>query len=175
MIVVAIVGVLALLAVHGVRNYLMSSKTAEARNSLGQIAKDEAAAYERESMAASILPTGSSAALARQLCASATLSIPAASSSIQGKKYQSSPTEWSHDALAGAGFACLKYIIDDPQYYMYSFSSGGAGSVGASFVATANGDLDGDGVLSTFSVVGSITPEYSLAIAPNIGELFGTE
>ena len=45
MIVVAIVGILAVLAVYGVRKYVSNAKTAEARNSLGVIATDEAAAY----------------------------------------------------------------------------------------------------------------------------------
>ena len=43
MIVVAIVGVLAALAIYGVRKYIASAKTAEARNSLGQLAKDASA------------------------------------------------------------------------------------------------------------------------------------
>ena len=50
MIVVAIVGVLAALAIYGVRKYLLNSKTAEVRNAVGQMAKDAKAAYERESM-----------------------------------------------------------------------------------------------------------------------------
>ena len=50
MIVVAIVGVLAALAIYGVRKYIANSKTAEARNSLGQLAKDASAAYDREGM-----------------------------------------------------------------------------------------------------------------------------
>ena len=58
MIVVAIVGILAVLAVYGVRKYLANAKTAEARNSLGQIAKDSAAQYERESMQSTVLGQG---------------------------------------------------------------------------------------------------------------------
>ena len=49
MIVVAIVGILAVLAIYGVRKYLANAKTAEARNSIGQMAKDAAAAFEKES------------------------------------------------------------------------------------------------------------------------------
>src|SRR6185295_4557158 len=59
MIVVAIVGILAVLAVYGVRKYITNAKTAEARNSLGQISKDAATAYEKESMAGSVLAQGS--------------------------------------------------------------------------------------------------------------------
>src|SRR5712664_1636772 len=86
MIVVAIVGVLAVLAIYGVRKYIANSKTAEARNSLGQIGKDAATAYEKESMAASVLTQGASTAVLRALCKSASKSIPAASGSIQGRK-----------------------------------------------------------------------------------------
>ena len=48
MIVVAIIGVLAALAIYGVRKYIANAKTAEARMSLGRIAKDASAAYNRE-------------------------------------------------------------------------------------------------------------------------------
>ena len=43
MIVVAIIGILAVLAIYGVRKYLANAKTAEARNSLGQMGKDQSA------------------------------------------------------------------------------------------------------------------------------------
>src|SRR5260370_37732809 len=48
MIVVAIVGILAVLAIYGVRKYLANAKTAEARNSIGQIAKDAATQRSEE-------------------------------------------------------------------------------------------------------------------------------
>ena len=66
MIVVAIVGILALLATIGITKYLAHAKTAEARISLGQIGVDESAAYERESMPASVLPSGTSAQSSRR-------------------------------------------------------------------------------------------------------------
>ena len=50
MIVVAIVGILAALAIYGVRKYVMNAKTAEARNSLGQMGKDAVAAFSRETI-----------------------------------------------------------------------------------------------------------------------------
>ncbi len=48
MIVVAIVGVLAVLAIYGVRKYIANAKTAEARNNLGQISKDSSSAFDRD-------------------------------------------------------------------------------------------------------------------------------
>ena len=176
MIVVAIVGVLAVLAIYGVRKYIANSKTAEARNSLGQIGKDAATAYEKEGMAASVLSQGTSTAVLRALCKGASASIPAASASIQGKKYQSAPSEWSADQVGNSGFACLKYVMDQPQYFMYSYSMSTAGNaVGNSFTAVANGDLNGDLVMSTFTMLGAIGSGLVLNIAPQLKEALPEE
>jgi type IV pilus assembly protein PilA len=172
MIVVAIVGVLAVLAVYGVRKYIANAKTAEARNSLGQISKDASTAYEKESMSQTgILTQTNSSLTLRQLCIGAGAAIPASKTSIQGKKYQSSPAEWNADsATAGKGFACLKYQMDQPQYFMYNYTTSGSAAQGDSFTATANGDLNGDTNTSTFTVAGSIGPGMVLNIAPTVSE-----
>jgi type IV pilus assembly protein PilA len=171
MIVVAIVGILAVLAIYGVRKYLANAKTAEARNSLGQLAKDSAAEYERESMQSTVLAIGTSAALSRSLCASATTTVPAAATSIQGKKYQSSVAEWNVDAAANAGFACLKFSMDAPQYYMYGYTATTTLGSGQTFTGTAAGDLNGDGITSLFSITGTVNAALALNIAPNMAEV----
>jgi len=176
MIVVAIVGILAVLAIYGVRKYLANAKTAEARNSLGQIAKNQAAEYEGEHMQSTVLPQGSSAALSRGLCASETSTVPGTITNIGGKKYQSSVADWNVGAGSATvppfGFVCLKFTMDAPQYYAYGFTSTGtAGASGDSFTATANGDLNGDAVYSTFSVTGKINSSFALNIAPNMLEV----
>jgi type IV pilus assembly protein PilA len=164
MIVVAIVGILAVLAIYGVRKYLANAKTAEATNSLGQIAKNAAAAFEMESMAGTVLAVGSSAAFSRKLCAGTGTLVPSNISSVQGKKYQSAPSDWNNDP----GFSCLKFTMDAPQYYQYSYTAGGTGAVGDSFTAQANGDLNGDGIESTFQVLGTVNSSYILNTAPNL-------
>jgi type IV pilus assembly protein PilA len=171
MIVVAIVGILAVLAIYGVRKYLANAKTAEARNSIGQMAKDAAAAYEKESMPGTVLTPGNSAALSRALCAGESGSVPTAIGSVSGKKYQSAVGDWNKGGVAGTGFACLHFSMDQPQYYMYSYtSSGTTGAAGDSFTATANGDLNGDSVESTFSMTGAINSSFALNLAPNMVE-----
>src|SRR5438552_17943121 len=72
MIVVAIVGVLAVLAIYGVRKYIANSKTTEARNSLGQIAKDAATAFERERAGNVSISVGAPSGLRRPLCQTTT-------------------------------------------------------------------------------------------------------
>src|SRR5258708_7645218 len=133
MIVVAIVGVLAALAIYGVRKYLLNAKTAEARNAVGQMAKDAKTAFERESMPSAVLVGGGSIGVSNNLCASATATVPAAVASIKGSKYQSTAGDWDADnATAGVGFACLKFSVTDPQYYMYEYLRPNATSFSAS-------------------------------------------
>ena len=168
MIVVAIVGVLAALAIYGVRKYLLNSKTAEVRNAIGQMAKDAKLAYERESMGSAIIAGGQSTAIANNLCTDASKTVPAAKTSIAGKKYQSAATEWTVDeGTAGKGFACLRFSLSDPQYYMYDYK-GTTGATGT-FTASGYGDLNGDGVTSTFSMNGAVTGG-TVFVSPNIAE-----
>src|SRR5262249_23716463 len=58
MIVVAIIGVLAALAIYGVNKYLASAKTSEAKNSVGAISRGASASFERESAKAELLIPG---------------------------------------------------------------------------------------------------------------------
>jgi type IV pilus assembly protein PilA len=167
MIVVAIVGVLAALAIYGVRKYLLNAKTAEVRNAVGQMAKDAKAAYERESMSSTLLVGGTSAAVSNNLCASATKTVPIAKTSIAGKKYQSAATDWTVDEAANAGFSCLRFAMSDPQYYMYNYT--GATGAAGTFTAAGQGDLNGDGVLSTFSIGGAVTGGI-VFVSPNFLE-----
>jgi type IV pilus assembly protein PilA len=179
MIVVAIVGILAVLAVYGVRKYIANAKTTEARNSLGQIGKDASTAYEGETMNATVLGLTSVTGIVRAMCGTAPATVPAAALSIKGQKYQSTPVDWAAGAgVAGApavGFACLKFVMNDPQYFMYGYKITGVGSADTdTFTATANGDLNADGVLSAFTLGGKIQTGNKggmvLTVAPAIGE-----
>ena len=169
MIVVAIVGILAALAIYGVRKYMANAKTAEAKNSLGQMAKDASSAFNREKMAAGVLAGGVSTGIANTLCGSATATVPAALTSVAGKKYQSSQSEWDADSQY-AGWSCLKFSMAEPQYYKYGYAaSGTTGANGETFTATAQGDLDGDNVASTFTIGGAIQAN-TIAVSPVIAE-----
>jgi type IV pilus assembly protein PilA len=173
MIVVAIVGVLAVLAVYGVRKYIANAKTAEARNSLGQISKDAVTAFEGEHMSATNLGEGGSAGVIRQMCQTSTNKNKIPGTPPPASKYQSSKADWSNptDVLAGTvGWPCLKFEMTAPQYYAYSYVASGAASDGDTFTAEANGDLNGDGSnFSTFTMLGSIQ-KGRLTLAPAIGE-----
>ncbi|MBX3231643.1 MAG: prepilin-type N-terminal cleavage/methylation domain-containing protein [Labilithrix sp.] len=178
MIVVAIVGVLAVLAVYGVRKYIANAKTAEAKNSLGQIGKDAVTAFEGERMEATVITPGTSTAVIRKTCGTASKAVPASGSMalLQGKKYQSAKLDWSpeNDVKLNRGFPCLKFEMTAPQYYSYMYNGGdvaGTDEEGKAISATAIGDLSGDGALfSTFTMNGKIQ-EGRLTIAPSIDEV----
>ncbi len=150
LLVIAVIGVLAVLAISGTRKYVAAAKTAEATNTVGEIARNATAAYEREALD----PSG---AIAHKLCGSASRPVPASMSDVRGKKYMSTSADWSADSAKNAGFYCLKFQMDAPQYYQYDYKVTGSGSkTGDAFTATARGDLDGDGQESTFTITGTV-------------------
>jgi type IV pilus assembly protein PilA len=168
MIVVAIIGVLAALAIYGVSKYLASAKSSEAKNSVGAIARAAASEYNREHTPSEILPVGSTSALVSyELCGSA-LPVPGVAAKVQGKKYlpKNEPGSDFGSGDMTAGWLCLSFGISEPMYYRYQYLKGGgyvtdgltgAPAIGAAgFEASAQGDLDGDGLLSTFARVGKI-------------------
>jgi len=171
MIVVAIIGVLAALAIYGVRKYLNNAKTAEAREALGRIGKDATAAYTRENMAATLIPVGNASGISNRLCGSATNTVPVALTKVQAKKYQSDPTEWNVGDQV-TGWQCLKFSMQDPQYFMYSYTSANpTDTAAAAFSATANGDLNADNVTSAFTLQGGLTGVGGVVrLAPTISE-----
>ncbi|MBX3181422.1 MAG: type II secretion system protein [Polyangiaceae bacterium] len=174
MIVVVIIGILAALAIYGVTRYMRNSKTAEARNSLGQLGKDAAAAYNREGMAATVLALGGATGVVNRLCETATATVPASAADIKGQKYQSSPAEWTAGSRT-VGWQCVRFSMESPQYYMYGYSATDVENTGGTFTGTAQGDLNGDDTLSTFSISGTIqegtTGGKIVTLAPNIEEV----
>lgn len=164
---IAAIGVVAALGIYGVRKYLVAAKSAEAKAEIGRMTKDAIAAYEMETE----LPDGT---MGHRLCPSASKSVPENLSDVGGKRYMSSPGEWTADG-PDKGFACLRFSISTPQYYMYSYEATGTGASGDSFTARANGDLNGDGLASTFELSGTIDSGGDLRVAPGLTETMPTE
>lgn len=149
---VFLVGILAALGIYGTRRYLGAAKTAEAKNSIGAIARGARAAYERESVDPSA---------PHKLCGSAT-TVPAAVPA--GTKYMPGVSAGSDFNTGDAenGWMCLKFSMTQPIYYQYSYHQG-SGYIGPAsqspgptgFEAAARGDLDGNGKTSLFVLTGT--------------------
>ncbi|HRI65366.1 MAG TPA: type II secretion system protein [Polyangium sp.] len=169
MIVVAIIGMLAALAIYGVRRYIMSSKSAEARNLVGQIARSAADSYSRETVLSEIVALGTfSSQSYHQLCDSAAAvpnAVPAA------KKYQPNNSTGIDFGTGNAtqGWKCLRFEVHDPIYYQYNYVRNSTAfctaydcsppSVTPNYEAAAIGDLDGDGTYSAFILNGAVDPQ----------------
>jgi hypothetical protein len=142
-------GAMAALGIAGVRKYIGNAKTAEARNTVGQIAKDYAAWWERED--------------GKPRAKKKLVSFPPVPKTVpRGAKYQSSPADWKP-------WAPLLFSMDQPQYYQYEVR---AAKNGESAEILARGDLDGDGKTSLFKVQVHIDRAKgdAFVVAPNIEE-----
>ena len=93
MIVVAIIGLLAALAIYGVRRYMTNSKTAEGRQALGAITKGARAAFEGEVWTnTDVIAAGQPSEVSSgKLCPDAT-AVPA--DPPVAAKYQSTDADW---------------------------------------------------------------------------------
>ncbi|MBX3261484.1 MAG: hypothetical protein KF782_17510 [Labilithrix sp.] len=154
-LLVGLGALLVVLAATAIARWHAATMTVEAKNSLGMIAKDLSGAYEAEVQD----PTDPSRVLFHRLCPSSR-PVPASTTAIAGKEYRSSPAEWRDDP----GWFCMRFERSEPQRYQYQYTN-----EGDSFVAVARGDLDGDGVLSTFELRGDVT-EGRVVIRPWLQE-----
>lgn len=164
-VALGVVGSLASLAIYGLRMRIEHAKQAEVKNALGVMAKSAAAAYERETMVTDPLEEGAgSARVERRLCASASKPVPADATLVSGKRYAAATWDWEIDKPRNAGFACLRFAVNGPQYYQYRYTA-----TATTFVGGGRGDLDGDRRFSDFQLTGEIRDSRVL-IAPQILE-----
>jgi hypothetical protein len=134
-IVVALSSILAILGAYGVRKLVRTANTAEATNTVGELGRLNVDAHE--------IRGGT-------YCPSATSPVPAEVNFIRGTAYESMSTEWTRDEQTNAGFWCLKFQMRVPQRFQYDYHS-----TGHTFEALAHGDLNGDGKLSRFRLIGT--------------------
>jgi type IV pilus assembly protein PilA len=155
---VPLIGTFAALGIYGVRKYIATAKTAEAKNTVGAIARAGVASYERD----------------QKLCASAR-PVPAVVQ--KATKYAPSAAEGS-DFNSGddhTGWKCLRFSMTQPIYYQYQYHAGSgyltpaAASIGPKgFEAAAVGDLNGDGVDSHFARTARVDASGQIVLSTEI-------
>lgn len=139
MIVVAIIGILAAVAIPAFLKYIKKSKTTEARTNLRKVYDGELAYYSEEH----VNQTGT--ILSKQFVAAA--QTPTTIPGINKTAGNWESTDWQ----------AIKFASDSPVLYAYSVASGGDGTQ-SSFTARALGNIDGDAQTSLFERVGSVNP-----------------
>ena len=154
------VGGVGALAVFSVRKYIANAKEAEARNVVGQLAKDYQTAWERESL--TLVAGPGKKKTPKAVTMAKLVAFPAVPKTVpRGMKYQSSVDDWKPWDL-------LKFSMDSPQYYQYEIVVAKDGKSGD---ILARGDLTGAGTTSLFKLHLAVDPkDHSLHVSPKIEE-----
>ncbi len=168
MIVVAIIGILAAVAIPAFMKYIKKSKTSEAREFVKKI-YDGARTYYMDPNAGDVTQFQP---------------LPPQFPTVDGLLATATPTNWitgnpccaagdltlekcapNQTPWAAAVWVALQFSVDDPSYYAYRYDpsaqSGGATDGTNQFTAFAQGNLDCDTEYSTFSMFGVINSQYA--------------
>jgi len=167
MIVVAILGILAAIAIPSFVAYIRRAKTVEATENISKMFDGAASFYSRERAGSGV--TGSLL----------TYCLPAAGADdrvVTGAPgLQKLPSSFTGGFLpdTGIGFAV------GPHYYKYAMSGGVAGCAtlpgAAGHTLSATGNLNGDAVLSTFEMATQVSPDNELYHSPGFYVVNETE
>ena len=146
--VVGLGGVLAAIAIPAFIKYQRRAKSSEATMNSMHLFRASVAAFETPMVA----PDGSATPKRFPPAAPLTPGNPTKLMCKDGKSVRYVPNKdtWKHPT-----WQHLAFEPQEPIYYAYEYSSSGVGT-GATFTVRAVGDLDCDGVLSTFERVGIV-------------------
>ena len=154
MIVVAILGILAAVAIPAMIKYLRRAKTSEAIDKLSYLDRGSSTYATGERVTRGL--AGASTPPQFPITQLRTPAVPPAGvKAIDAAGAWDTPT-WS----------ALDFAIADPHYFSYEYASG-AGAP-RQFTARASGDLDGDAIFSTFERAGTLNAQNEMQGSPGI-------
>ena len=147
MIVVAIIGILAAVAIPAFMDYMKKGKRAEAELNLDAIKKSNKTNYVEK--ASYVVATAAATPMATCCAASGVTKCPANAAAWNGQ------AAWDE----------LDFEITEEHYFVYSYN----GTTGADYQAQAAGDLDCDSVMINYTLNGTAvngSPSSSLTKPP---------
>ncbi len=145
MIVVAIIGILAAVAIPAFTRYVRKARTSEAAGHLNKEWMGSLAYYEADH-------TGSGGVVMTKEFPGPNAAFPQSGEcGCEPSTFCPLTTVWNTDGV----WQALAFALPDPYHYMPGYSAIGTG-VGAVFTAFAKGDLNCNGTLATFSRQGAV-------------------
>ena len=146
MIVVAIIGILAAVAIPAFMKYIRRSKTSEATMNIRKLFDSSVSYFEREHA------TRTGEIHERQFPDTVALSPGNGfcTGDVNAEKWIPKKTYWVDPT-----WQALNFALADPHYYSYEYVSTGLNTT-AKFTARAMGDLNCNGTFSTFERVGGV-------------------
>jgi prepilin-type N-terminal cleavage/methylation domain-containing protein len=153
MIVVAIIGILAAVAVPAFTKYIRKSRTAEAVSHLSKEWAGSLTYYEADHM------IGGGTVLTKEFPGpSATWESTEECGCLQGGACPGGSPIWNTDPV----WLALAFSFPDPHHYMPGYSASGLGA-SAKFTAYSKGDLNCNGRLAEFYRSGEITAQGNVS------------
>ena len=166
MIVVAIIGILAAIAIPAFIGYIQRAKSSEATSNLKNMFQGAAVYYTQESWGDRMVADMAGVSIPTTGC----VVQPAASSNAPGPG--KSVIDWTMESVS---FSSIGFATRDPVYFQYSIadSDGACGHLygDALYSFRAEGDLDGDSATSLFEISAGANAQNELTRSPGIFRL----
>ena len=154
MIVVAIIGILAAVAIPAFVKYLRKAKTVEATEGLDKVKVGAKSYFQADHYNTGAVLLKKQFPIANVM----TPSVRCCSDGNMAPKCSPDASQWN-----STQWRALQFQMSDPHYFNWSWAATGVNTA-ALFTANALGDLDCDNTYSTYHIRGEVDDEFGITV-----------